>query len=140
MIEETALEQWREYARFNSGTQVLKDVKLEESFWKRYNHLKIEVAKNPALRLYLTWAAIGLMTYGHIDVIESAISYIPSPSQSHEGIRTGLVSSILVELLPLPENLTNEDYLRSNPTKVRNWYQSYQSLLSWNNELHRFVI
>jgi hypothetical protein len=141
MIDQKLLEEFRRIARGHSGTVIQAGDDLEQAFWDRHNLWKSEMALSPnKWDLYFTWSALALMTYGHVEVIEDAFSYIPPPPKSHEGVRTRYVSVILADLLPLPQGMKDEDYIRANPQKIRDWHQHNKSRLLWDTNLNQFVL
>jgi len=132
---------WRKAAKGFSGLVTTPDEKLEQGFIDRYKELKNKMLFEPnRWKRRLSWLAIGLMTYGHLSAIEDVLESIPKPKGSHEGPRTSYIAPILIDLLPIPNSLTDGYYIRENPEELRKWYEKHKENLIWDKDQNRFVL
>lgn len=80
--------------------------------------------------------AIGLMTYGRLDVIETALDGLTD--RSHPGELHEMARRCLFSLLPLPATLTHGPVVHREA--LLTWLQENQSKLYWDSANYRFTL
>lgn len=75
--------------------------------------------------------AVGLLTYGRLDVVDDILNGIPVAPRN---IR--MLAGSLKALLPMPENLSPF----GNPEEVKHWVMSNESKLRWSEESGKFLL
>lgn len=115
---------------------------LENVLWGSYTGLKQlpqEQHFSPGWNSAMRWTGIGLMTYGHRDVIADVLACLPPPGEAPEEDRVHYVSVAVRQLLPLPEKLQDDVYLRTHPDEALVWFAAQGQRLRWAADAHCFV-
>ena len=81
------------------------------------------------LRISLYVFAVGLVTYGRIDVIPFLIQNIPAIGKLPQGAR------VVLELLPIPASVHQQGGWEA----VAQWVEANAASLRWDSEQERFV-
>lgn len=87
----------------------------------------------------LCWACLGLLTYGFKDVLYDAVDNLRSAEEVH-GVYTKLSGQVLVELLPLPEELKDPlgIIVRRDRVQLKMWISEHYDYLVWDNDEGKF--
>lgn len=107
--------------------------------WEMFSPYEDQIQGRYTVSYYLARLAIGILSYGYLEMIESFIEYMPTKEQF--GIReTDLVGGLLGMLLPLPPDLRDSFYLRRNLEELRTWYDEHKNKLVWDEENSKFYL
>lgn len=82
------------------------------------------------LRTSLYVFAVGLITYGRLDVVPFLFAHIPQIGKLPQGAR------IVLELLPVPPDL----YQQGGWEAVAQWVEARAHLLRWDSAQEQFVL
>ncbi|HEU4321864.1 MAG TPA: hypothetical protein VFS21_01830 [Roseiflexaceae bacterium] len=82
------------------------------------------------LRTSLYVFAVGLVTFGRLDVVPFLLAHIPQIGKLPQGAR------VVLELLPVPSDL----YQQGGWEAVGQWVKAHTPLLRWDSEQERFVL
>jgi hypothetical protein len=132
MLSQGALNRLRDMAR----TFSIAAESSEEAIRKRYLHWKVAQTSERCPRL--AWAALGLALYGDKSAIADVLQNVPPPPSSHEGTMQKSLVQILVDILPLSEDLQNDYEIRKNPKPLMEWYDKHKDLLTWDSERNAY--
>lgn len=80
--------------------------------------------------------AVGLMTYGRLDVIETALNGIADTT--HPGELHDMARVLLFSLLPLPPALIHAG--EPDKTALHQWLRDNQAKLAWDSASSRFLL
>lgn len=93
---------------------------------------------DPVLRSAL---ALGLMTYGRVDMIDVALAGLAPPSQVQgDGYLQRYPAEFLTLLLPLPPYLRDPLKLRAAREDARRWLEDNITRLRWDAAAGRFLL
>lgn len=116
----------------NSGTQ--DDAHFLSYLEQRYQEEKEHIARlkhdglpkqeEPLACLGLLMLAVGLFTYGRLDVVDDILNSIPPPK-----LRVGRLAWCLHGMLPLPDSIGN---VQQDTAAVKTWFDSHKAALQWD--------
>ncbi|GAB5492504.1 MAG: hypothetical protein Phog2KO_27190 [Phototrophicaceae bacterium] len=105
--------------------------------WEMFSPYEDQIQGRYAVSYYLAIFAIGILSYGYLEMVESFIEYLPTRDQF--SLRRP-VSGLLGMILPLPPDLRDEFYLPYNLEELRAWYDEHKDKLIWDEENSKFYI
>lgn len=114
----------------------LRRHKLDGEWLSPYEEL---VDSKYAISVNLIKVAIGILSYGHLDMLESIIKYMPIPKESDNRV-THMFGFALAMLLPIPDNWDKWEYIRWHPEKLQAWYQIHKEKLVWDESQLKFIL
>jgi len=123
-------------------TSVDDDSRFLEYLEQRYQEEKEHLAcllqdgmpkeQEPLARLGLLILAVGLFTYGHLDVVEDILDSVPP-----QYLRVGRLAWSLNGMLPLPASIGDAQLV---PERVREWFRQYRDSLVWSEDQGLFKL
>ena len=123
-------------------TSVDDDSRFLEYLEQRYQEEKEHLAcllqdgmpkeQEPLARLGLLILAVGLFSYGHLDVVEDILDSVPP-----QYLRVGRLAWSLNGMLPLPASIGDAQLV---PERVREWFRQYRDSLVWSEDQGLFKL
>jgi hypothetical protein len=86
------------------------------------------------------FAAIGLLAYGQLEMVEEIIDNLPAPPTDMEGFIPGHIEWSLRNLLPLPTEFDSSRYLRTHREELKTWVGNHYQQLIWDDDQGRYLL
>lgn len=143
-MDEEVLIYYRNLSIIFSRSKIDDNKTPETALRERYEYFKqlpSDSFFDPEVYLSFAWAALGLMTYGKVDIIEDIIRNLPPSPESRldDGLKQKQLTLFLIETLPLP-NYINTISIRDEKAEVLEWFNEHKKYLVWDNDKKVFVL
>lgn len=115
------------------------DLRQHRLTWEVFSPYEERLMDRYAVAIIFGKIAIGIMSYGYLEMFESIINFMPSLEQ-YNGREAQTISGLLGMLLPVPPDLKDDFYLRSHLDELQVWYDEHKDNLTWDDKTLRFYL
>jgi len=132
-------ERYRDFIRSMAWSPPEHRVPYEpDEFYKWLEAAYEETSNDTKFSVSTAMFAIGLMTFGRLDMIDVAVENMAPVSS--QGQVSRIPPMFFVRLLPLPESLSDSREIRRDKEPLRSWLRDNKSRLRWDEEQGKFIL